>query len=147
MTFCLIVFVGYYLYRHTNSSKTSSISQTAASNNPSSLTTRAKYIVNYDVNNHGTNVAEALYYQGYITQSLLAYLQQNQFKNADNIICAQAPADSWSYGKPVISNNNTTASLSITGNYSGSGPNVVTTDWINTSGTWQENAIVCPVPN
>jgi hypothetical protein len=146
---CFVFFIGYYIRNHNGSSQTidnTTTSKAASTNDTSTIVKRARYIINQDVNNHSGNhsEADAFYTKGYFSQSLLAYIQQNQFVDIDLINCSQDPANSYTYGIPSLSNNDINASLVITGNYRGSGPANITTNWIKVNSIWEENAIVCP---
>jgi len=145
---CLLVAVGYLAFALRNQTDASSqAAENAAA--ISDILTRAKHVIDYDINNHGPDVPQQLHAAGYVTQKLSDYIDQQNNSSPegageDLIICAQAFPDSWSYGSPAVNTGDTAATLSVTGNYSSSGPNTFTTDWVKTGGVWQEDAVHCP---
>jgi hypothetical protein len=149
---CLLGAIGYLVYQLGHNTAAPMPSSTAAvlpSAEASAILTRAKYVINYDMNNHSPDVPQQLHSAGYFTQKLADNITQQdnaspEGAGEDSITCSQAIPDSWSYGVPLVGSTSQIASLLVTGNFSGSGPNQITTSWVKVNGVWQEDSITCP---
>jgi prepilin-type N-terminal cleavage/methylation domain-containing protein len=149
---CLLGVVGYLVIslrnQHTSPASSTSTKASLSASDSANITSRARYVIQYDTDNHGPDVAQQLQQKGYFTQKLADYI--NQQNNAspegageDIIICAQATPDSLTFGTPQLESNGKTVDLVVTGNYSISGPNNIATTWLKTAGVWQEDSITC----